>query len=359
MRTLLLPLYLLGAFGLGLAARGYSPSFREVEALRESTHRLESQVTMLEEQLRQAKLASRPNGLTGYARTSIRADETVARPNRPQTPVVEPSVAARPSRRGTPQGEPQDDLASPARVKAKPVASPTVETAVERFQKYLEEMKAAGGQVRWPRLREVASDLQAMGESGVTALLRSLSNGATSDERRAAAQLLGEIGATQALPYLQGILENDTDVLLRRAAASAMRRLDSPDAAPLMQAIMANPNEDRFVRLSAAYGLAQQGNTNGIVGLEQIFNEAALDGRGRDMAFRALNSLNDDRALPFMRQLAMSNAEVGFRLGAIRFLGLQGDAQSLGSLQQIMQSSNEQPSIRDAATQAHAMIAGR
>jgi HEAT repeat protein len=318
-------------------------------------------VTTLEEQLRasQAKLANRPNGLTGYAHTAIRADETVARPNRPQTP-VEPTVAARPSRRGTPQGEPQDDLAAPTRLnQAKPVASPTVEAAVERFQKYLDEMKAAGGQVRWPRLREVASDLQAMGESGITALLRSLSNGATSDERRAAAQLLGEIGATQALPYLQGILENDNDVLLRRAAASAMRRLDSPDAVPLMQAIMANPNEDRFVRLSAAYGLAQQGNTNGIVGLEQLFNEAALDGRGRDMAFRALNSLNDTRALPFMRQLAVSNAEVGFRLGAIRFLGLQGDSQSLGSLQQIMQSSNEQPSIRDAATQAHAMIAGR
>src|SRR5215510_188211 len=109
MRTVLLPLCLLGAFGLGLAARGYSPTFQEVQGLRESTRRLESQVTTLQDQLRasQAKLANRPNGLTGYASTPIRADETLAQ--RPQKPpaAIEPTAAARPSRRGpTPQGEP-------------------------------------------------------------------------------------------------------------------------------------------------------------------------------------------------------------------------------------------------------------
>ena len=230
---------------------------------------------------------------------------------------------------------------------------------MERFNRYLEEMKAAGWQVRWPRLREVASDLQAMGDAGAQALLRSLTGGATSDERRAAAQLVGELQMAQALPYLQSILENDNDVLLRRAAASALRRLDTPDAAPTMQAIMANPDEDRFVRLSAAFGLAQLGNAQGIVGLEHIFNEAAGDGRGRDMAFRAMNSLNDGRLLPFMRQIVTSNVELPYRLQAIRYVGLQGDGQALGALQQVMQSATEQPSIRDAAAQAHAMIAGR
>ncbi len=122
---------------------------------------------------------------------------------------------------------------------------------------------------------------------------------------------------------------------------------------------MANPDEDRFVRLSAAFGLAQLGNAQGIVGLEHIFNEAAGDGRGRDMAFRAMNSLNDGRLLPFMRQIVTSNVELPYRLQAIRYVGLQGDGQALGALQQVMQSATEQPSIRDAAAQAHAMIAGR
>ena len=365
MRLLPLSLCVVVAFGLGLVARGLSPSVRETESLRESTRRLELQVDALQEQLRvsQAKLAGRPNAMTGYASALPRAEETATRPDRPRAPLpgVEPVAAGRPARRSNaPQGEPQDDLAAPTRVnQAPPVPAPTVEAAFERFYKYLEEMRAAGGQVRWPRLREVAADLQAMGDAGVNALLRSLTGGTTSDERRAAAQLLGEMQALQALPFLQNVLETDNDVLLRRAAASALRRLDTPDAVPTMQAILANTNEDRFVRLSAAYGLAQLGHAQGILGLEQLFNEAVIDGRGRDMAFRALNTLNDGRALPFMRQLVTSNAEVGYRLGAIRFLGLQGDAQALPALQQVMQSSNEQASIRDAAAQAHAMIAGR
>src|SRR5262249_13157456 len=310
----------------------------------------------------QARLSSRPQGMTGYASAAVEAETRTDR-WRATLPAETPAVASRPSRRGgAPQGEPLDELAAPTRVtRAKPVgvAAPAVEAATDRFNRYLEELKAAGGQVRWQRLRDAAADLQAMGDAGVTALLRSLMNGATTDERRAAAQLLGELQASQAFPFLQNILENDNDVLMRRAAASAMRRLDGPDAAATMQAIMANPDEDRFVRLSAAVGLAQRGNVQGMAGLEQIFNEAALDGRGRDIAFRALNSLNDTRLLPFMRDLVTSNAEPNYRIQAIRFVGAQGDSQALGSLQQVMLASNEQPSIRDAAAQAYATISGR
>jgi len=357
-------LCLVVTFALGMAVRGLSPSLRETESLRESNRRLEREVIALQEQLRgtQARLSSRPPGMTGYASVVPTADaEARTDPSRAILPAETPTAASRPSRRaGAPQGEPLDDLAAPARLtRAKPVAAPTVEAATDRFNRYLEELKAAGGQVRWPRLRDAAADLQAMGDAGVQALLRSLTNGATTDERRAAAQLLGEIQASQALPFLQNILENDNDVLMRRAAASAMRRLDGPDAAATMQAIMANPDEDRFVRLSAAVGLAQRGNVQGMAGLEQIFNEAALDGRGRDMAFRALNSLNDPRLLPFMRDLVTSNAEPNYRIQAIRFVGAQGDSQALGSLQQVMLASNEQPSIRDAAAQAYATISGR
>ena len=62
------------------------------------------------------------------------------------------------------------------------------------------------------------------------------------------------------------------------------------------------PGEDRFVRLSAAYGLAQLGKPHGVTGLVQIFDEATADGRGREVAFRTLASLNDERPLSFMRR---------------------------------------------------------
>ncbi len=211
MRPLFLALALVAAFGIGLAARGFSPSIREIESLRESTRRLELEVSTLQEQLRvsQAKRASRPGPLTGYASAVQKPEAVEIRPDRPQAPLpaVDRTVSGRPSRRGSaPQGEPQDDLTAHGRVnKGKTVPAPTVEAAMERFNRYLEEMKAAGWQVRWPRLREVASDLQAMGDAGAQALLRSLTGGATSDERRAAAQLVGELQMAQALPYLQGI----------------------------------------------------------------------------------------------------------------------------------------------------------
>jgi HEAT repeat protein len=77
------------------------------------------------------------------------------------------------------------------------------------------------------------------------------------------------------------------------------------------------------------------------------------------MAFRALTSLNDERPLPFMRQLLTSEAEPSYRLQAIRYVTAQGDRQALASLQTVMQSSNEQASIRDAAAQAHRALSGR
>jgi hypothetical protein len=60
-----------------------------------------------------------------------------------------------------------------------------------------------------------------------------------------------------------------------------------------------------------------------------------------------------------MRQVAASGGELSYRLQAIKFLTAQGDQQSLPALQQIMQSPTEQPSIRDAATQAYAAITHR
>jgi HEAT repeat protein len=245
-----------------------------------------------------------------------------------------------------------------ARTAAAP-PTPTVEAALDRFYRYLGEISGPGGQPRWQKVRELVADLRAMGDAGADALLRVLGSGASSDARRAAAQLAGELQLPQAQPLLQDILANDSDVLLRRAAASALRRLDTPDTVPAMETLLANPAEDRFVRMSAAYGLAQQGNPQGVNGLMQIFEESNADGRGREMAFRALTSLEDDRSLPFMRSLITSNAEPTYRLQAIRFLTAQGDRQALGALQQVVQSPIEQPSIHDAAVQAVAALTGQ
>ena len=189
----------------------------------------------------------------------------------------------------------------PVSSRSGPSATPTVEVALDRFYRYLEATRG-------------------------TALMKVLAAGNDSDERRAAARLLGSLQIPQSLPLLKDIIQND---------------------------------DDRFVRLSAAYGLAESGRPLGVTALAQIFQESAADGRGRDVAFRALTSLNDERPLPFMRQVVASEAEPSYRLRAIQYLTAQGDRQSLPTLQVLMQSPTEQASIRDAAAQAYRTLGGK
>ena len=231
--------------------------------------------------------------------------------------------------------------------------------ALDRFHQYLETLNGPDGRDRAQQLRELINELRGMGDFAGRALMQVLASGGDSDERRVAARLLGNLQIPGALPLLRDVIQNEDDVLLRRAAASGLRQLQTPESIPVMERVLANPGDDRFVRLSAAYGLAESGKPLGVAGLAKIFEESTGDGRGRALAFRALTSLNDERPLPFMRQLMTSEAEPSYRLQAIRYVTTQGDQQALPALQAVMQSSSEQASIRDAAAQAYRAISGR
>ena len=238
-----------------------------------------------------------------------------------------------------------------------PASTANVQTALERFYKYLEVTNdSSQGRDRWRQARELVDELKALGPAAGQALMQVLATGHDTDERRAAARLLGQLQVGAALPLLKDIIERDNDVLLRRAAANGLRQLQTPESLPVMERMLTNGAEDRFVRLSAAVGLAESGRPLGVTGLTSIFEEATADGRGRELAFRALVNLKDDRPLAFMRQVATSPVEPGYRLQAIRYLSTQGDQQALTTLQILMTAPNEQPSIRDAAAQAYAVI---
>ncbi len=91
----------------------------------------------------------------------------------------------------------------------------------------------------------------------------------------------------------------------------------------------------------------------------EIFAEAVDDGRARFRAFRALTSLNDAMAMPLMRQLAASDSDVSYRIRAVRFLGRNGNQDDLSLLQQVLESQNEQPSVKEAAQNALAELSNR
>jgi hypothetical protein len=272
-------------------------------------------------------------------------DRTASRPAPSSTraPVAAATVPAAPT-------------AAPASPAVRP--TPTVEAALERFYRYLEATTAPEGRQSWQRMRELVNEMRGMGDVGAQALMHVLATGNDSDERRAAARLLGTLQVPQALAPLRDVIEKEDDVLLRRAAASGLRQLQTAESIPVMERLLANLGEDRFIRMSAALGLAQSGRSQGVTGLAQIFEESTADGRGREMAFRSLASLKDDRPLPFMRQLVTSYAEPSYRLLAIRYLTGQGDQQALTALQVVVHNPREQQSIRDAAAQAYMVISG-
>ncbi len=360
MRRLIWPAVLTVTFLLGWAGASVTRSVpwtsSEVTELRETVNRQQQQVATL-----QARLHARES-LTAPLDSSESATVSTPRPRDVMSTAVTGSRAALDGR-SRPGGAALAAARPTADTKTTTGSPITVEAALDRFYKYLDAVGRNGnpgeGRERWQRARQLVEDLRGMGDVGAQALMSVLAGGADSDERRAAARLLGQLQVPQSLPLLKDIVEKDDDVLLRRAAAAGIRQLQTADSVPVMEHILANPNEDRFVRLSAAYGLAEAGQPQGVAGLTEIFVESTGDGRGRDMAFRALANLDDSRALPFMRSVLASQTEPSYRLRAIGYLTAQGDQQSLATLQAVMNSPNEQPSIRDAAARAYRTIGGK
>ena len=361
MRRVLWPATLVVTFLIGWAAAGitrYGPwaTTPETAGLRETVHRQQQQLATLQARLhaRESLAEERsPSGSASPGGASRPRSSDVMR-----AAVTDGRATLEPGSRGGATAA----APSASSKTSTPAPPPTLEAALDRFYKYLEATSAGNtgeGRERWQRARQLVEDLRAMGDVGAQALMSVLAGGTDSDERRAAARLLGQLQVSESLPMLKDIIEKDSDVLLRRAAASGLRQLQTPESIPVMERILGNPNEDRLVRLSAAYGLAEAGQAQGVAGLTQIFVESTPDGRDRDMAFRALAALDDNRALPFMRQVVASQTEPSYRLRAIRYLTTQGDQQSLATLQVLMNSPSEQPSIRDAAAHAYRTIGGK
>jgi HEAT repeat protein len=375
MGRLLWPLACTATFVAGMAAGGIAlratSPVQEVEHRDETVMRLQQQVANLQARLRAREgradtrapgTATQPGSVPPGQAGALSPTESRAlaaavlddrrRASTPGGSASGPPAPIQPAGTPSPPGAPGARGAT--------ASTPTVEAALDRFYRYLEATgSGVEGRERWQKARELVQELRGMGDAAAQALMHVLAAGTDSDERRAAARLLGTLQAGQALPLLKDVIEREDDVLLRRAAAQGLRRLQTAESLPVMERLLTHPAEDRYVRISAAVGLAESGRPLGVNGLAQIFHESAADGRGREIAFRSLAALKDERPLPFMRQLVTAQAEPGYRLQAIKYVAAQNDRQALGALQAVMNSPAEQASIRDAAAQAYATLSGR
>ncbi len=340
MRRLQRFVVLVVVFGAGLAAGAMLHPLKVGQSADRPAvvENLRHQVATLREQnrMQQARLAA-----PAFAAP---APNAAAPPQRPQAP---PRPAAR---RATEQALDEDRF-----VEDEPLVA-TEEAALTRFHDYLDQTGAKSGSERLQHVRSLLNDLREMGEVAVAALVNTLVNAADSRERRAAAQILGALQDLAALPALQDALENAEDVLMRRAAARGLRLLEALETIPVLEAVLANGEGDSLVRINAALGLAQLGQSQGVADLETLFDDTETTGPERHWAFRALASLDHAGALPLMRRVVIADAEVSYRLGALGYLGRHGDARDLPLLQQVLDATGEQPSVVQAARQAHASI---
>ena len=269
-----------------------------------------------------------------------------------QTLVPGPDASSpEPSREASVEQPAENDDKTDADEEETPPA--TVETALTRLHQFFEDIAGMRRRARRQHRRSLVEKLREMGEPAVTALLHLLEEGATLREQRWAMRFLGALRDPLALPALRNVLDLDEDVKMRLNAAKSLRRLQMPESIPSLEFALNNPQEDRFVRIQAAQGLAQLGESQGFNGLLDIYAEAVDDGRARFSAFRALISLNDAAALPLMRQLAVSESDVSYRIKAVRFLGRNGNHEDFSLLQKVLESQNEQPSVVEAAQNAY------
>jgi len=363
MSRLLWPCAVVSALVIGWTTGGVTsktPTVREMERLTQQVTTLQAKLRVAEEMAAAAPVAAsvasggRPAGRSSGPETSTGSQAALAREDR----LVQESLARAAAAERLRQTAHADVPAASSESKAKAATPATVQAVLDRFYKYLEATKTSERE-RWQKGRELVEEMRSMGDIPGQALMHVLTAGNDSDERRVAARMLGALHVPESLPLLREIVEGESDVLLRRAAAAGLRQLQTPDSLPVLERLLANPAEDRFIRLSAAQGLASAGRPYGVAALAQIFEEAATDGRGRDAAFRSLSGLNDDRPLPFMRQVLSSQAEPGYRLLAIRYLTARSDRSALPLLQTVMQSPTEQPSVRDAAAEAYRNLGGK
>ena len=363
MSRLLWPLAVVVAVAIGWTTAGVTsktPTVHEVERLTQQVTTLQAKLRVAEEMaaagtsVAASVSADRRASGRSSGSESLRSQAAFAQEDR----LVQESLArATAVERGRQPGQ-GDAASAPGESKAKAPPPATVQAVLDRFYKYLEATKTSERD-RWQKGRELVEEMRGMGDIAGQALMHVLTAGNDTDERRVAARMLGALQVPQSLPLLREIVEGESDLLMRRAAAAGLRQLQTPDSLPVLERLLANPAEDRFIRLSAAQGLASSGRPYGVAALAQIFDEAAADGRGRDAAFRSLSALNDDRPLPFMRQVLASQAEPGYRLLAIRYVTARNDRSALPTLQTVMQSPTEQPSVRDAAGEAYRKLGGK
>lgn len=145
-----------------------------------------------------------------------------------------------------------------------------------------------------------------------------------------AAQLLGEVGNTDAVPDLVQALEDEDKDVVAAAVRSLGSLGDRRAVAPLM-AVLADPLLSDYVAQSAANALSSLGEHLALEPLVDLLNDPNSSPQARTLALSALGGIKDPRSYKaIVRELERTDR--GLHIAAAEALGHLGDTQAIEPL---------------------------
>jgi len=244
---------------------------------------------------------------------------------------------------------------SSAKVESAPAPAATAPPAPEKpafdFKTAFVEVARKGiAAYRSKEMQELTDRIKASGTNGVRTVIEQLQDSTSTQDRFLLVALLESLGDPAALPALDTILKNDSDLLVRRMAAHAAALIGSDAAMDVLRPAMAN-DQDWGVRVNSAYGLAKLKQQDGLDTLQQFYTSPDTPAEYRLAILGGLADVAAPTTGPLFRQILADTTDPGYVLIAIGALEKMKDAQALPTLQRIAASAKSE-TIRQAAQRA-------
>ena len=199
------------------------------------------------------------------------------------------------------------------------------------------------GWVTFDPTRYDAFPLQAE-EKPLPELTKDLTENNDPQERKEAAEALGDIGDPESLPTLVDAALNDPTLRVQLAAEAAIHKIGIDELIWLLLNY-----EDPVIRESAADGLRVAGSSKGVDALRQALS-SDTDTRVRVAAVKALERIGGEKAEEGLLQAAKVDDDTGVRVAAVQALGEMGAGWTAREVALLLGEAAD-AAVREAAAQ--------
>jgi len=186
-----------------------------------------------------------------------------------------------------------------------------------------------------PYYTSTSEALQDLGEPAIPILLRLAAQDSSPGVRMVAVEVLGVLGATNALTTIAQSLAGDSAASVRSAAAGALGQIEPHAAGPALLVALSREQAEE-VRTAVVRAFAMLDATVAFDPLMQIL-QGDTSIVARHEAAEALGKLGDRRAAPALRSLLVTNDIV--RIAAIRALGELRDREAVPQLLALLETA--------------------